>query len=84
MKDMHKMTDKEIEKALELCKDRGGCEECPYHEFVLGKRKCMDRLQGDALDYINRLKIRNEELKVTEQCLNVLTNCFCTEGDDEE
>ena len=59
----NKMTDKEIKKALECCKDGGNrCDECPY-----GIDDCLTDndesiLLKDALDLINRKDIKIAEL----------------------
>ena len=61
----NKMTDKEIKKALECCKDGGNrCDECPY-----GIDDCLTDndesiLLKDALDLINRKDIKIAELTV--------------------
>ena len=54
------MTDNEIKKALECCKNDGIiCIECPYKKA----NGCMEKLSADALDLINRLQAENEDLK---------------------
>ena len=54
------MTDDEIIKALECCRDNSRCYTCPR----LGMNCCMNLLMRNALDLINRLKAENEMLKV--------------------
>jgi ribonuclease HII len=59
------MTANEIIKALECCKDSTSsqeCYECPYYGCNL-KRVCVDELQIDALDLINRLQKDKEYYK---------------------
>lgn len=55
-----KLTDNEIKKALECCKDEEvDCDKCPYN----AKNKCVGVLLQNALDYINRLEVENERLQ---------------------
>lgn len=49
------MTEKEIEKALEICGKSGDCLNCPYDVD-----NCMQK-ELDALAYINRLKAEKEQ-----------------------
>ena len=60
------MTDKEIIKGLECCKDYGddgmSCKDCPYAECD-SKRGCASEMCEDALDLINRQKAEIERLK---------------------
>ena len=55
------MTDNEIIKALECCADNteGKCRECPFHKL---KISCIDGLERNALDLINRQKAEIERL----------------------
>lgn len=57
------MTDKEIEKALEVCPKiisaEDHCGECPYFQK---HKPCIGNIEKDALDYINRLKADNARL----------------------
>ena len=47
-------TEEEIQKGLWCCSYHGdGCDECPYEDIVL---HCTERLTGDALDLIKKLK----------------------------
>lgn len=59
------MTDNEIIKALECCKDDGfdgmPCKDCPYAECD-SKRGCVSELCEDALALINRQKAEIERL----------------------
>lgn len=54
------MTDEEIEKALTQCGDLSDfdCKGCPLE----GEDLCYSIIRENALDYINRLKIRVQEL----------------------
>ena len=52
------MTDNEIEKALESCRNVGSCKKCPCE-----KDGSCKQMLGEALDYINRLK---QEIKITD------------------
>ena len=51
------MTDKEIEKALEICGKLGDCVSCPCDGY-----NCIQKDLG-ALDYINRLKAEKEQIR---------------------
>ena len=61
------MTDSEIVKALECCKNDGIiCGECPYKKV----NGCMEKMSADALDLINRLQ---KELDImSEEHLDIL------------
>ena len=55
------MTEAEVIKALELCKDpMASCSEC---FLVVSDRYCERTLMGNALDLINRQKAENEKLQ---------------------
>ena len=55
-----KLTNAEIKKALECCKNDGIiCFQCPYKKT----NGCMEKLSADALDLINRLQAENERFK---------------------
>jgi chromosome segregation ATPase len=56
------MTDNEIIKALECCagNTEEKCRECPFHKL---KISCIDGLERNALDLINRQKAEIEELR---------------------
>ena len=59
------MTDDEIIKALECCKDYSYpkiCNECPYVECTT-KKGCVDKMITDALAFINRQKAEIERLQ---------------------
>ena len=53
------MTDKEIIKALEICHHKECSKDCPY----LMVSKCVDELEKDALDLINRQQAEIEQWK---------------------
>ncbi len=63
------MTDNEIKKMLECCKQEiddngvicGECKKCPNYEGKTGL--CKEDLPTVVLDLINRLKAENERLK---------------------
>lgn len=56
------MTDYEIIKALECCADNteGKCRKCPFHKH---KISCIDGLERNALDLINRQKAEIDSLE---------------------
>ena len=56
------MTDNEIIKALECCKDPEctSCKECPAYEIY---KDCMGCVLSEAIDLINRQKAEIEDLK---------------------
>lgn len=54
-----KLTDEEIEKALEACMSGKGCEACPYFENGID---CVRRSEKDTLDLIHRLQDENKRL----------------------
>ena len=56
------MTNEEIKKALEMCADWAGCDDCPY---IDGKYKtCVEgQLHKDALILITEQEKENERLK---------------------
>ena len=56
------MTDNEIIKALELCANRTihSCKSCPCNSSGCA---CNEKLNGGALDLINRQKEKIEELE---------------------
>lgn len=58
------MTDAEIIKALECCKNdtAHNCKPCPLHEIHNG-RICITTLSEEALDLINRQKATIERLQ---------------------
>ena len=62
---MNKITDAEIEKALECCfnRDFEDCEECPLKSELDEIFSCMSTKQKLILDYIKRLKAENKSLK---------------------
>lgn len=62
------MNDNDIIKALECCAVSNcleccavsNCDDCPYFKFG----NCLEKLQLDAVDLINRLKAENERLTI--------------------
>ena len=54
------MTDNEIVKALECCKDPecANCKECPAYET---HKDCMGCVLSEAIDLINRQKAENKK-----------------------
>lgn len=54
------MTDNEIIKALDHCKNGTNCRCCPYFKC---SARCVNDAMGDALDLINRQKEEIAELK---------------------
>lgn len=56
------MADKEIEKALEFCSEKECNMDCPYRDKNFAGIFHCEQKNRDALDYINRLKVENEEL----------------------
>ena len=58
------MTDNEIIKALECCRDCN-CEECPCCRIILGVTHCTEIDQEEILDLINRQKAEIERLEYT-------------------
>lgn len=60
------MTDAEIIKALELCKQNTVCKGCPY---ISNKMGCQVGLIGDTLDLINRLQEQNAALIAGQETL---------------
>lgn len=56
-----KMTDKEIEKALEVCGLSDlDCKDCPYFNNIATCLRLKDR---DAYEYIQRLKAEKEQIR---------------------
>ena len=63
------MTDNEIIKALEHCKQQIGkhdCKKCPY---VLSIGMCTTNMLNDTINLINRQKAKNTELIVNNNAL---------------
>ena len=58
-----KLTDKEIVKALECCKEFSDCGGCKYGYLRTRNGLCIYTMQKDAIDLINRLQ---EKIKFTE------------------
>ena len=61
------MTDNEIIKALECCKNKR-CVNCPYDDIADTFSECSAKLVKDALDLINRQKaeIENKNRQIGE------------------
>lgn len=57
------MTDNEIIKSLECCHDLSNCGDCQYGKYRTKNGLCVDMLQRDARDLINRQKAELENLK---------------------
>lgn len=55
------MTDEQIVKALECCKDNDGCNKCPYGNIF--SKKCINLIQKNALDLIKRQQAEIKELQ---------------------
>lgn len=56
-----KLTDEEIEKALEICGvTTNDCTECPYE---INKICCVNRIEKDTYNYIQRLKAETKNSK---------------------
>lgn len=58
------MTDEQIIKAVDVCRDPETCEDCPYHELYTAG--CVAFLMTDAFALINRQKEEIE--KLDKQC----------------
>lgn len=59
------MTDNEIIKALECCKELSDCDGCQYGYLRTKNGLCIDTMHNDALSLINRQKAEIERLKET-------------------
>lgn len=66
------MTDKQIIKAVGICRTPDSCKGCPYHELYIAG--CVCALMKDVFDLINRqaaeiesLKHRKTELQIRNQ-----------------
>lgn len=55
------MTDKQIIKAVGICRTQDTCRGCPYHELYMAG--CVGALMKDVFDLINRQKAEIEGLK---------------------
>ena len=59
-RDLWKMTDNDIIKALEICRNENGiCSDCPYSDDYTN---CNTRIAKDSIDLINRQKEEIERL----------------------
>ena len=74
------MEDKDIIKALELCKTKGvaDCKECCFRidENEINSN-CVNELCENALDLINRQKAEIERLKRSEEGINKIIDNLC-------
>ena len=66
------MTDNEIIKALECCRDCK-CKECPCYKNIEGEMRCIEIDEEEILDLINRQKAEIEKLKAENEVMK--TNC---------
>lgn len=55
------MTDEQIIKAVDVCRNPDTCRGCPYHELYTAR--CVIMLMKDVFDLINRQKAEIERLK---------------------
>ena len=55
------MTDEQIIKAVDVCRNPDTCRGCPYHELYTAG--CVAMLMKDVFDLINRQKAEIERLK---------------------
>ena len=55
------MTDEQIIKAVEVCREPDTCKDCPYHKLYTAR--CIIMLMKDVFDLINRQKAEIERLK---------------------
>ncbi len=55
------MTDEQIIKAVDVCRNPDTCRGCPYHELYTAG--CVAILMEDVFDLINRQKAEIERLK---------------------
>ena len=57
------MTDEEIEKAVKICEsEKLPCQDCAYWKISTQGYNCRNVLIRDMHDYINRLKVENENM----------------------
>ena len=70
------MTDNEIIKALECCKDPecANCKECPAYET---HKDCMGCVLSEAIDLINRQRAEIERLKCDNSNIHRLFSDAC-------
>ena len=63
------MTDEQIIKAVEVCREPDTCKDCPYHKLYTAR--CIIMLMKDVFDLINRQKAEIERLeKKNEKYIN--------------
>lgn len=69
------MTDNEIIKALEICRNENGiCSDCPYSDDYTN---CNTRIAKDVLDLINRQKAEIERLR--EETAELIDDRYATQ-----
>lgn len=68
------MTDEQIVKALECCKDNDGCNKCPYGDIF--SKKCINLIQKNALDLIKRQQADKERLEIELQAMRGAANSY--------
>lgn len=69
------MTDNEIIKALEICRNENGiCSDCPYSDDYTN---CNTRIAKDVLDIINRQKAEVERLR--EETAELIDDRYATQ-----
>ena len=69
------MTDKDIIKALEICRNENGmCSDCPYSDDYTN---CNTRIAKDVLDIINRQKAEVERLR--EETAELIDDRYATQ-----
>ena len=75
------MTDKQIIKAVEICRTPDTCRGCPYHELYISW--CVGALMKDVFDLINRQKAEIERLKKKNTILSKNADTAFQDGLDE-
>ena len=65
------MTDKQIIKAVGICRTLDTCRGCPYHELDIAW--CVCALMKDVFDLINRQKAEIKRLNKNIDGLNIFT-----------
>ena len=70
------MTDKDIIKALECCKNLQDCECCPNQPYDVkkGTMACLCQVISNSIDLINRQKAEIEKSNNTIKMLNNINN----------
>lgn len=75
------MTDKQIIKAVGICRTPDTCRGCPYHELYISW--CVGALMKDVFDLINRQKAGIERLKTKNTILSKNADTAFQDGLDE-